>query len=150
MKQLGKYISFALIGLIFGPFSLLLSYIGIYFISGEEVYISEISQLSNIIVLIMQMFLSAMAWYFIFLQISLVIYFSIKYKKVSTTEKTKKMILLMFIITFFIFIAFQLLTNTTFFSINISLLNCIIFSVSLFIIGLISMIISIKQSREKK
>ena len=54
-------------GFFVGITLLMISYISIYFISGKNIFCSEISQLQNVKILIFQMLFSGLSYYLLFI-----------------------------------------------------------------------------------
>lgn len=132
----------SLFGFTLGITLLVMAYVSIYFISGEDVFIAEMQQLQNIKTFITQVLFSGMAYFIIiaFLYASNHVYenhlTNNPYKHVST-------VILVFVIL--LLVMFFILGNTNIYSENISDVNIIIIVLAYVTYGIIFCIMTSVQ-----
>lgn len=113
----------SLFGFTLGVTLLVMAYVSIYFVSGEDVFIVEIQQLQNIKTLITQVLISGMAYFIIIALLNASSYVSETYHK-TNPYKVISITILVFVIM--LLVMFFLLGNTNIYSENISSVNVII------------------------
>lgn len=113
----------SLSGFTLGVTLLIMAYVSVYFISGENTFIAEIQQLQNIKTLITQVIVSGIAYYLLAILLNY-------YKKINEKYATSNPYKFVFItlVTFILLILVMLcvLGNTNIYSKNIEMLNIII------------------------
>ena len=125
-------------GFTFGITMLLVSYISIYFILGENAFIMEIRQLENINLLINQIIVFGFMWYLLAIIFNMIILYQdneLKNKKISYNYKD---ILFMIIINFLLGAMFVIYKNI--FSSNIGIMHIIIMSLAFSLITIYCLI----------
>lgn len=131
-------------GFTFGITMLLVSYISIYFILGENAFIMEIRQLENINLLLNQIIVFGFMWYLLAISFNMIILYQnneLKNKKISYNYKD---ILFMLIVNFLLGAMFVIYKNI--FSTNIGIMNILIMLLGLSIVGIYCLIKYIKDS----
>ena len=110
----------SLSGFTLGVTLLIMAYVNVYFISGENTFIAEIQQLQNIKTLITQVIVSGIAYYLLAILLNY-------YKKFNEKYATSNPYKFVFItIVLLILVMLCVLGNTNIYSKNIEMLNIII------------------------
>lgn len=125
-----KIVVNSLLGFPIGITLLMISYVNLYLILGEEVFKNEITQLQNVEVLVLQLIIIGFAYYLFFIFISLFNYFN-ENKAASdkfVVEHPCKSVLIM-ILPLLVNLFILILLRSNIFSDNISIVNCISFIV---------------------
>lgn len=133
----------SLSGFTLGVTLLIMAYVSVYFISGENTFIAEIQQLQNIKILITQVIVSGIAYYLLAILLNCYKKFNEKY----ATSNSYKFVFIT-IVTFILLILVMLciLGNTNIYSKNIEMLNIIIV---ICIYALAGLIFCIRNSIDK-
>ena len=119
----------SLAGFPLGITLLLISYIGIYCIAGENTANLELAQLQNVKTLVYQMMSLGLAYFILFVHINTVIFFKGK-KTTDFMYKHKFLTFLIFLVlTLCILVSFYLVFNENVFSKNVATVNCTIIAV---------------------
>lgn len=124
-------------GFFLGVTLLIVNYVSAYFICGDSFYQNEILQLQNINTLIIQSLIVGFSYFAIFLTFFTELYFH----KIKFTRNHPFFYALIVLIYLFTFVIIFNLLISSFFSVNIGMINIIILSI-LFIIS--SIIVAIK------
>ena len=135
-------------GFFVGITLLMISYISIYFISGKNIFCSEISQLQNVKILIFQMLFSGLSYYLLF--INFYTYLNI----LNDTSKAKYFSTHLFIYILFLItstliplLASIFIFGTQIFSKNISTMNILLCMLTYIIFSIYLFIKSIKENQ---
>lgn len=138
----------SLVGFPVGVTLLMLAYISIYYISGENVFNSELYQLHNIKTLIFQILSTGISGYLLFITFYTFSHLqNEEFKnKLSTKHQYKSIFTIITIFVFIVLITMEILGNTKLFSKNISNL-CILIFVIVYALG--SLTFCIKDVSEK-
>lgn len=128
----------SLVGFTVGVTLLMIAYVSVYFISGEDLFQNEIAQLQNIKTLITQIIVNGVAFYLLFISFHI---FSIMQNKELKEQYMKihpyRFVLIESIGTLiFIFTSIFMISNTHIYSENIKDLNIILLVSIYAIIGL--------------
>ncbi len=137
----------SMIGFPIGITLLILAYISVYFIAGENVFINEFSQLLNIKTLISQVLFSGIIWYLMFINFNS--YIEQQNKELENKDYLKhlyKEVLVLIIQVFIVIILLALSLNTNIFSKNIETINLITIIIGYSLAGLYLCINFTKES----
>ncbi len=129
----------SLVGFTLGVTLLMLAYIGVYFIEGNEVFISEISQLYNIKTLISQLLVNGISYYIIFITFQI---YSLLQEKEIIEKYIKKysykfVLPLSLILAILITIICIILSNAEIYSENIRNLNIVVLVITYALEGIV-------------
>ena len=137
----------SLIGFPVGVTLLILAYVGIYWLTGENVVNNELTQLHNIKTLVYQSMSIGLAYFIVFVNLNTALL-------ILNTEKTTKFVhkhpcisvLLLLLSVLGMTIAFMLISNKSIYSKNVAMLNVIIITIIYALVCLVFMIKDVKEN----
>ena len=142
-----KIFTSSLIGFPIGVTLLILSYVGIYWIVGEDVANNELTQLHNIRSLVNQAMIMGLAYFIVFVNFNTALLILNRETTIKFTYKHPCISVLLLLLSILgMIIAFMLISNESIYSKNVAMLNIIIIAIIYALGCLVFMIKDVKEN----